>query len=125
MHHITKSDWTGDKNIEFYRIVYITSTSSTTLRTPAGDDDSEEEMGEELEEDGDYEGTHYSASPLDLGYSGPHVESLDASSPISQLTREFQAFRIEMQNEFHDFLQDVYNYLNDIHGDVRTLLRYY
>ena len=52
-------------------------------------DDSEEDIGE----DTDDEEPHYSASPMDVGDDAPPSSP---SSPISQLTREFQAFRIEM-----------------------------
>ena len=104
--HITKSDWMGDKNIGFSCAAPITPITGVTLRTPDNVDDSEEEIGEDFDS---YEETHYSTSPMDLGESGLHAESPGPFSPISQLTREFQDFCTEMQDEFRNFCQDVYD----------------
>ena len=81
-------------------------------------DASEKDIGE----DTDDEEPHYSTSPMDVGDDDPPS---GPSSPISQLTREFQAFRTEMQDEFLDFRQDVYDRLSGLRCDMRTLMSYY
>ena len=115
MRHITKTDWTGDRTTGFTRTTPLFPLPGITLRDH---DDSEEDIGE----DTDDEEPHYSASPMDVGDDAPPSSP---SSPISQLTREFQAFRTEMQDEFRDFRQDVYDQLSGLRCDMHTLMSYY
>ena len=110
MRHITKTDWTGDRSSGFTRTTPLLPLPGITYR--------EEAIGE----DTDDEEPLYSASPMDVGEDAP---SFGPSSPISQLTREFQAFRTEIQDEFRDFRQDVYHQLSGLRCDMCTLMSYY
>ena len=68
----------------------------------------------------------HASAAMDVEGSSSHSVSWSyPPSPMSQLNAHFNEFRMDVSNELRDFKQDVQFQLDNMKGDIHTILGYY